>query len=599
MGSFPISLLSTFLRPNSIPFQHQPRRRPPAPPPSLPQPSACLVFSARIEENQPTVTTTRRPKRKWPKKLISSTRKHRTKSVKEDQPLPTMIFKVFDDIINNFIDPPLRVSVDPKHVLSHNFSPVNELPPTECEIIEGILPSCLDGAYFRNGPNPQYLPRGPYHIFDGDGMLHAIRISKGRATFCSRYVKTYKYQTEKDAESPIFPNLFSGFNGMTASIARLAVSTGRILMGQFDPTKGIGVANTSIAYFGNKLYALGESDLPYAIKLAANGDIITIGRDDFDGKLLTNMTAHPKLDPVTKETFAFRYGPGPPFLTFFWFNENGKKQDDVPIFSVISPSFIHDFAITKNYAIFPENQIEMSLMGMIGGGSPVRADPRKVARIGVITRYAKDDSEMKWFEVPGLNVVHCISAWEEDNGDTIVMVAPNILSVEHALERMDLVHASVEKVTMDLKSGMVSRYPLSTRNLDFAVINPAFVSVKNRYIYCGVGDPMPKISGVVKLDISLSEVDHRECIVASRMFGHGCFGGEPFFVAKEPENPYAGEDDGYIVSYVHNEITDVSRFVVMDAKSPTLEIVAAVKLPHRVPYGFHGLFVREKYLTTL
>ncbi|GKF17888.1 carotenoid cleavage dioxygenase, partial [Tanacetum coccineum] len=72
----------------------------------------------------------------------------------------------------------------------------------------------------------------------------------------------------------------------------------------------------------------------------------------------------------------------------------------------------------------------MNLMGMIRGGSPVSADPRKVARLGVIPRYAKDDSEMKWFEVPGLNVVHCINAWEEDHGDTIVMVAPNILSVE-------------------------------------------------------------------------------------------------------------------------------------------------------------------------
>nr|GEV80805.1 carotenoid cleavage dioxygenase [Tanacetum cinerariifolium] len=110
---------------------------------------------------------------------------------------------------------------------------------------------------------------------------------------------------------------------------------------------------------------------------------------------------------------------------------------------------------------------------------------------------------------------------------------------------------------------------------------------------------MPKISGVVKLDISLSEVDRRECIVASRMFGPGCFGGEPFFVAKEPENPDADEDEGYIVSYVHNENTGESRFVVMDAKSPTLKIVAAVKLPHRVPYGFHGLFIKESDLTTL
>lgn len=114
-----------------------------------------------------------------------------------------------------------------------------------------------------------------------------------------------------------------------------------------------------------------------------------------------------------------------------------------------------------------------------------------------------------------------------------------------------------------------------------------------RYVYCGVGDPMPKISGVVKLDVSLAEVDRRECIVGSRMFGPGCYGGEPFFVAREPDNPNADEDDGYIISYVHDENTGESRFLAMDAKTPTLEIVATVKLPRRVPYGFHGLFVRE------
>ncbi|MFS7962287.1 putative oxidoreductase [Helianthus anomalus] len=571
------------------------------PPSSSSPPSMLIVFSVRTEEKPETVTTTTTTKRpSGPKKQPTSLNiRKRESSVVADQSLPATIFNAFDSIINNFIDPPARVSVDPKHVLSDNFSPVDELPPTDCEVIEGTLPSCLDGAYFRNGPNPQFLPRGPYHLFDGDGMLHAIRISNGKASLCSRYIKTYKYSIEKEAGFPIIPNVFSGFNGVTASAARMAVTAGRFLAGQFDPTKGIGLANTSLAFFGKRLFALGESDLPYAVKLAPDGDIITVGREDFNGKLFMSMTAHPKIDPVTKEAFAFRYGPIPPFLTFFRFNENGEKQADVPIFSMTSPSFLHDFAITKNYAIFPEIQIGMSPMEMLGGGSPVSADAGKVPRLGLIPRYAKDESEMKWFEVPGFNVIHCINAWEEDGGDTVVMVAPNILSVEHTLERMDLIHASVEKVKINLKTGMVSRHPLSTRNLDFAVINPAFVAVKTRYMYCGVGDPMPKISGVVKLDVSLSEADRRECIVASQMFGPGCYGGEPFFVAREPDNPDADEDDGYVVSYVHNENTGESRFVVMDAKSPTLEIVAAVKLPHRVPYGFHGLFVRESDINKL
>ncbi|KAL3629820.1 carotenoid cleavage dioxygenase 4 [Castilleja foliolosa] len=88
--------------------------------------------------------------------------------------LPTTILNTFDNIINTFIDPPHKPSIDPRYVLSDNFAPVDELPPTPCQVIEGSLPPALDGAYIRNGPNPKFLPRGPYHLFDGDDMLHLI-----------------------------------------------------------------------------------------------------------------------------------------------------------------------------------------------------------------------------------------------------------------------------------------------------------------------------------------------------------------------------------------------------------------------------------------
>ncbi|KAL8521449.1 hypothetical protein ACS0TY_011824 [Phlomoides rotata] len=552
------------------------------------------VSSVRIEEKSQTTATPP------PRSLRKATPPPQTTRKPPEPPsLPATIFNAFDHFINNFVDPPLKPSVDPRYVLSDNFAPVDELPPTQCEVVEGALPPALDGAYIRNGPNPQFLPRGPYHLFDGDGMLHAITISKGNATLCSRYVKTYKYKIERERGFSVIPNVFSGFNGLSATAARGAVTAARILAGQFDPTNGIGSANTSLALISGRLYALGESDLPYSVKVDPNGEIHTLGRRDFDGKLVMSMTAHPKTDAQTGETFAFRYGPMPPFLTFFRINANGEKQPDVRIFSMTSPAFLHDFAITKNYAIFNEIQLGMNPLEMMAGGSPVGANPGKVPRIGVVPRYAKDESEMRWFEVPGLNVIHAINAWDEDDGDTVVVVAPNILSVEHTLERMELIHASIEKVRIDLRNGMVSRHPVSTRNLDFGVINPAFVGRKNKYVYAAVGDPMPKVSGVVKLEVSMSELDRRDCIIASRMFGPGCFAGEPFFVSRQPDNLNADEDDGYVVTYMHNENTGESRFLVMDAKSPNLDIVAAVRLPRRVPYGFHGLFVRQANLKNL
>ncbi|KAK0595402.1 hypothetical protein LWI29_006256 [Acer saccharum] len=387
-------------------------------------------------------------------------------------------------------------------------------------------------------------------------------------------------------------------SGLTASAARGALFAVRILAGQYNPANGIGLANTSLAFFGDRLYALCESDLPYAVRLTSNEDIETIGRHDFDGKMFMRMNAHPKTDPDTKETFAFRYGLVPPFLTYFRFDSDGSKQPDVPIFSMTRPSFLHDFAITNKYAIFGDIKIGMNPTEMIfGGGSPFGYDPNKVPRLGVIPRYAKDESEMRWFNVPGFNILHAINAWEEDDGNTIVMVAPNVLSVEHTLERLDLVPNLVEKVRINLKTGIVTRNPISARNLDFGVINQGYVGKKNKYVYAAVGDPLPKISGVVKLDVSKGE--RQECIVATRHYGGACYRGEPIFVPKQPDNPEADEDDGYVMSYVHDEKSGESRFLVMDAKSAHLEIVAAVKLPWRVPYGFHGLFVRKNELDKL
>ncbi|KAJ1696859.1 hypothetical protein LUZ63_005371 [Rhynchospora breviuscula] len=192
-------------------------------------------------------------------------------------------------------------------------------------------------------------------------------------------------------------------------------------------------------------------------------------------------------------------------------------------------------------------------------------------------------------------MMHSVNAWEEEgaNGENyLVLVAPNVLSIEHMMEDLNLVHNNVEMVRINLNTGVVSRNPLSAGNLDLPVIHPGYVGRKNRYAYlASMANPMPKVSGVMKLDFS--RIDTGNCVVASRNYGPRCYGGEPFFV---PNDGSEEEDDGYLVSYVHNEETDESTFVVMDARSPTLEIVAEVLLPNRVPYGFHGLFVSKAEL---
>src|SRR5262245_36644326 len=100
--------------------------------------------------------------------------------------------------------------------LRHNYAPW----PMEGEIhdlvVEGEIPRELHGTLYRNGPNPQFAPRGRYHWFDGDGMIHAFTIGDGKAHYRNRWVRTRRFTMEREAGEA----LFGGLTDMTATDPR-------------------------------------------------------------------------------------------------------------------------------------------------------------------------------------------------------------------------------------------------------------------------------------------------------------------------------------------------------------------------------------------
>jgi carotenoid cleavage dioxygenase-like enzyme len=71
-------------------------------------------------------------------------------------------------------------------------------------------------------------------------------------------------------------------------------------------------------------------------------------------------------------------------------------------------------------------------------------------------------------------------------------------------------------------------------------------------------------------------------------FGEGRWGSEAPF-APRPDGD--GEDDGYLVSYVYDEREGRSEVEVLDARDVTAGPVCRVRLPVRVPIGFHATWV--------
>ena len=61
----------------------------------------------------------------------------------------------------------------------------------------GKVPEDINGVYLRNGPNPKYIPiTKRNHYFDGDAMVHAVRIKNGELYYCNRYLWTPRLKAE-------------------------------------------------------------------------------------------------------------------------------------------------------------------------------------------------------------------------------------------------------------------------------------------------------------------------------------------------------------------------------------------------------------------
>jgi carotenoid cleavage dioxygenase len=73
-----------------------------------------------------------------------------------------------------------------------------------------------------------------------------------------------------------------------------------------------------------------------------------------------------------------------------------------------------------------------------------------------------------------------------------------------------------------------------------------------------------------------------------RDYGTGMGTMEAVFI---PRHDRAAEDDGWIMSMVHNANDQTTELVVVSAQDFTGDPVARVLIPARVPYGYHGNWI--------
>lgn len=452
--------------------------------------------------------------------------------------------------------------------LDGNFAPVRQEITAQTLQVIGELPPDMSGMFLRNGPNPQYSPLGQYHWFDGDGMLHGVRIHNGRAEYRNRYVRTKGWQIEHEADKAIW--------------------TGLLEPPQTDNPYGItkNTANTALAWHAGQMLATWEGGAPHAIDLP---NLETIGEYTYNGKLSSSFTAHPKIDPMTGEMMFFGYSFAPPYLQYGVVSSKGELLRTVPIELPIGV-MMHDFAITENYTIFMDLPLTFSPERMQKGKPPLMFESNRPSRFGIVTRHG-DNSNIRWFETPACYVFHTLNAYEE--GEEVVLIAcrmnsTNVLMSEDTASALEENIPQLYQWRFNLNTGRVSEEKLDDMASEFPRVNENFLGRQTRYGYAGrmAQGSMPLFDGVIKYDLNNSNSQIHK-------FESGCYGGEAVFAP----NPNAqDEDEGWLITFVHNSRESTSELVVIDAQNVTSEPVARVLIPQRVPYGFHGSWISSAQL---
>lgn len=467
------------------------------------------------------------------------------------------------------------------------FAPVtSEFAADDLAVEAGTVPDDLHGIYVVNGPNQRFQPRSRYHYYDGDGMLHAIRFAGGRASYRSRWIRTYAFIEEETRGENVWPGLSGPFD---ASLPH-------------SPIKD--TSNTDVVFHGGRLLTLWYlSGVPYAVDPL---DLGTLGPATFGDSRPRRLSAHSKVDPRTGELLFFGYQDAEPFMSYGVLDARGEVLVDLPI-DLPGPRSPHDLGVTARHSILHDLPYFHDADVLRRHGKRVlQFHPSMPARFGVVPRHGPSRA-IRWFEAEPCYILHVVNCWEE--GDEIVMVGcrqprpggrrdPLEGPLASQMAERRRVH-ELHEWRFDLLSGRTRERVLDDSNTEFPTINPLYLGVPSRYAYLQyiprIGE-RSNISGRCQTFDALFKYDLRDGSFQRYEYGRGACGTETRFAPRAGAGVDSVEDDGYLVTFVHHGTDWVSRCLVFDATDIERGPIAVIRMPRRFGIGFHSTWVRGEDL---
>ncbi|KAG0448224.1 hypothetical protein HPP92_027919 [Vanilla planifolia] len=522
-----------------------------------------------------------------------------------------------------------------------NFMPVEE--NGDAELIGGIEGEISqdfpEGVYIRNGPNPlvgalqsasSVLGLSSETWLEGEGMLHSITFSKSgggsgggcggngwTVSYRNRFVESETLRIERGRRSPAFLPVIEG--DAPAVVAAY-------LLNQLRFGKAIkDLSNTNVFELSGRAFSITENHLPHEIDLSS---LETLGTWDLNGAWNRSFMAHPRKAPGGELVFVGADAMKP-FLVLGVISADGKELKHKVDLKLERGIICHDIGVTKRYNIILDMPLTFDLIRLVKGGPLIKFEKESHARIGVMPRYGDADS-IKWFEVEPFCSLHIVNCYED--GDEVVIRAgrsrgsiipgpefkrnryqwfSNGFKIQLTDESYDdnsnegLFVTRIHEWTLNMKTSNVKQRYLTGSDLsvEMPMINDLYGGLCNRYAYAQLVDSeassicaLPKFGSLVKFyfneekenKMKLENTCCKYIEMERHQLGANNFCSGATFVPKQGD---VKEDDGWVITFVHDEDTNTSQVHIIDAKNFEGDPIAKITLPRRVPYGFHGTFI--------
>jgi beta,beta-carotene 9',10'-dioxygenase len=443
--------------------------------------------------------------------------------------------------------------------------------------LSGELPPWLGGSLLRTGPAKfEVGEQKMRHWFDGLAMLHRFTIDDGRVSYGNRYLHSRNYRAAQEQGHMVY--------------GEFATDPCRSLFKRvqtlFAPAKTLpDNANVNVTRLGERFISMTETPMPvqfdpYTLQTAG------VQPYEVPGQL---TTAHPHMDRASGGmlNYAAKLGHVSSYR-FFAVDPDASKPRSIGSLPVKEPAYMHSFGLTERWLVLAEFPLVVNPLALALSGRPYIENYKWKPELG--TRFTLVDratgEATGGFQTDACFAFHHVNAYE-DGGEVVVDLCAfadagviEDLYLARLRQGKPVQSAQLTRFRLQLADRSVQRERLSDEPIELPRINYGRCNERPYRYAWGVGDgPSGWLERILKIDTH----DGAALTWAER----DCYPGEPVFVARPDAHE---EDDGVLLAVVLDAAAESSFLLVLDAAD--LRELARARVPHHIPFGFHGQFAR-------